>query len=347
MQTTDEIFIRRCFQLATYGGKEVMPNPMVGAIIVKDGKILGEGFHRKYGGSHAEVDAFDSVAETDKSKLKGATMYVSLEPCSHFGKTPPCSLRIIREGISRVVYGCTDPNPLMAGKSLTQMEKAGIKVEGPVLNIEAKQLIVPFRKNLQKRPFIILKLVKSRDNYIGIKDRQVWLSSPATSVLTHKWRSEVHGILVGKSTVLTDNPALTTREYPGENPVRIVLDSRLEIPASAKVLSDNIPTIIFNQFQDGKNGNKSFYKTANLHNDLEKMIHQLFEAGIYSLMVEGGAEILKSFFNRNLWDEARVICTPHLLLEGITAPNIEGRLTDKKNIGPDTVFFIANNRTDD
>jgi diaminohydroxyphosphoribosylaminopyrimidine deaminase / 5-amino-6-(5-phosphoribosylamino)uracil reductase len=339
--------MRRCFQLATFGSKEVMPNPKVGAVIVKDDKILGEGFHSKYGAPHAEVEAFDNVPEKDRSKVKGATMYVSLEPCSHFGKTPPCSLRIIQEGISRMVYGCTDPNPLMAGKSLTQLKKAGIKVEGPVLNDAAKRLIVPFRKNLQKRPFIILKLAKSKDNYIGIKDRQIWLTSPATSVLTHKWRSEVHGIMVGKNTVLTDNPALTTRDYPGENPVRIVLDSRLEIPVSAKVLSDNVPTIIFNQLRDGTDGNKSFYKTADLHDNLENVLQQLFEAGIYSLMVEGGAEILKSFIDRNLWDEARVICTPHLLHEGISAPNIEGRLTDKKNMGPDTVFFIANNRTDD
>lgn len=337
-----EVFMHRCFDLAGMAGKATYPNPNVGAVLVYDSRIIGEGYHTAFGKDHAEIEALQSVAPEDKHLIPLSTLYVSLEPCSHFGKTPPCSLRIVQEGIKKVVIGCKDPNPLVAGRGISILLEHGIEVTGPVLENQAQQLIAPFVSNLNKKPYIILKWAKSKDNYIGQAGRQVWLSNQRTSLVSHKWRSEVHGILVGKNTVLTDNPSLTTRHYPGENPVRILMDSQLSLKGDFHIRNQEAPTWILNEIKDGHEGSIRFIKINNLKNPENTLLESLFENGIYILLVEGGAEILKYFIRNNLWNEARIINTPKLLGEGIPAPNLEGKLYKTQQIEDDIIYYVTN-----
>lgn len=337
-----EIFMQRCFDLAAMAGKDTYPNPNVGAVLVYDSRIIGEGYHTAFGKAHAEIEALQSVAPEDKHLIPLSTLYVSLEPCSHFGKTPPCSMRIVQEGIKKVVIGCKDPNPLVAGNGISTLQKNGVEVVGPVLEIQAQQLIAPFKSNLNKKPYIILKWAKSKDNFIGQSDRQVWLSNQQTSILSHKWRSEVHGILVGKNTVLTDNPSLTTRHYPGDNPVRIILDSHLSVKGNFNILNQEAPTWILNEIKDEAEGNIRYIHINNLKTQDSSMFETLFSNGIYTILVEGGAEILNFFIKNNLWNEARIINTSKMLHEGISAPNLEGKLYKTQQIGDNTIYYVVN-----
>ncbi|MBK9254564.1 MAG: bifunctional diaminohydroxyphosphoribosylaminopyrimidine deaminase/5-amino-6-(5-phosphoribosylamino)uracil reductase RibD [Saprospiraceae bacterium] len=341
--TEHEIFMQRCFDLANLAGNRTRTNPKVGAVIVYEGNIIGEGYHKEYGGPHAEIEALNNVSDRHKSLIPKSTLYINLEPCAHHGKTPPCVFRIKEEGIRKVVISCQDPNPLVAGKGVEILKESGVVIITDVLLNEGLKMIAPFKAHLNSRPYIILKWAKSKDNFIGKSGERVQLSSQATSILTHKWRSECDGILVGKNTVVTDNPELTTRRHPGDNPVRIILDSNPEIiNGHYNVLIDVFKTIIFNEMKEESFHNKEFIKIHDLKNNLKSVVHQLFNRGILNILVEGGSKVLHSFIDENLWDEARIISTPKVLFEGVRAPDVEGKLESEMVIGPDEIVYVRN-----
>jgi diaminohydroxyphosphoribosylaminopyrimidine deaminase / 5-amino-6-(5-phosphoribosylamino)uracil reductase len=312
-------YMQRCFDLARMAGKYVKANPQVGAVIVHDDRIIGEGYHQVYGSAHAEVNAINSVAVHDRHLLTDATIYVSLEPCNHTGKTGPCTQAIIAASIPHVVISCLDPNPQMSGISVSLLMSHGIDVQVGICDKNGNILIRPFVANLESRPYIILKWAQSIDGYIGQQNKKMWLTSEPSSVLTHRWRSEVDGLLVGKNTVLVDDPSLTTRHWVGESPTRILLDTSLEIVSKAAWLSNDLPTIVINQVESRVDGNIQFIKVQNVRN-VKEWLPILFDLGIYRLMVEGGGEVMKSFIDQNLWDEVRILTSPKVLYSGIAAP---------------------------
>lgn len=252
--TIDEKYMRRCIQLARNGICHAAPNPMVGAVIVRDGKIIGEGYHVRCGEGHAEVNAIASVK--DESLLKDATIYVSLEPCSHYGKTPPCADLIIRKGIPRVVVGCVDPFSLVAGRGIQKLRDAGIEVTVGVLEKECRELIRAFVTfNLKKRPYITLKWAQSADGFLDIRREDgnaVRLSTPLSTLAVHKMRAEQKAILVGRRTALLDNPSLTVREWYGQNPLRLVIDRQLTLPSHLHLFDGSTPTLVFTEKEKGR-----------------------------------------------------------------------------------------------
>lgn len=340
----DEKYMQRCIDLAQLGEGNVAPNPMVGAVIVLNDCIIGEGYHQKYGEAHAEVNAVNSVL--DKSVLKDATIYVSLEPCAHFGKTPPCSDLLVQHQFKRVVIGCHDSFSEVSGKGIQKLKDAGIEFEVGVLEEKCRELNKRFFTfHEKKRPYIILKWAQTKDGFIDVKrdDSKVginWISSPETKVLVHKWRSEEQSILVGKNTVLKDNPTLTVREVTGNNPIRIVLDSYLEIKKEAKVLNEDAPTIVFNKLKDEVIGSVRYRKLDNL--EVSTIVEALYELSIQSVFIEGGSKILQSFIDSNIWDEARVILGENLFKEGVKAPTISKLPTTSFHFSSDKVFIYTN-----
>lgn len=337
----DEKYMLRCFDLAAGSLGKNIPNPMVGAVIACKNNIIGEGFHEQFGSLHAEINALNAVKTEHIPLLKDSVMYVSLEPCSHHGKTPPCADAIIRSGIPKVVIGTKDPNPVVSGSGIKKLTDAGIEVFMSVYNREAELLIKPFRAHLQKRPYIVLKTVKSKDHYIGKKGQQIWLSNDKMKVISHIWRSETDAILVGKNTVLTDNPSLTTRYINGKNPVRIVIDQHLECSHDLNVFSNESKVYLING-KLNKTENHITYKSFDFSLPwLKECMEYLFAQKIYSLLVEGGTYTLLEFIKADLWDEARIVETPHLLNDGISAPNITGfQYTDPIQIGDNIVRKI-------
>ena len=316
-----ELYMQKCIDLAVIPGKEVGGNPHVGAVLVYKGRIIGQGYYEKYGGKHAEVNCLDSVADEDRPFISQSSLYVSLEPCCIYGKTPPCTDAIRRAEIKHVVIGAVDPNPEMSGKSIEILRKADIEVLHGILKEKAEDIIRSFKVNiLTDRPYVTLKIAKSRDNYIGQKGKQVWLTNPYTGVLTHKWRSEHDAIMVGSETILVDNPALTTRNYPGEDPIRITVDRRARLSPDYQFFNDDHYMYF---------GNQSDIKNAYTATSVIDILRQLKENNIYRLMVEGGQELIESFIREKCWDEARIISTEHMLGSGIKAPNIIGRLHQK------------------
>jgi len=336
-----EKYMERCFELAALGGKYTKTNPNVGSVIVYEDKIIGEGYHQRFGGPHAEVNALNSVSKADWHKIKDSTWYVSLEPCSHYGKTPPCAHAIISSGCTKVVLGCLDPNPLVSGNGLSYLRGHGAEVVAPFCELPAKQLISQFSKNLIKKPYVILKWAQSEDHFLGKIGQQTWLTNPATNILTHKWRTEVDGILIGKNTAITDNPSLTSRHFHGDHPIRIVLDTHLELSEKLIIYTDAHTTWTITQRPIFIHDKKEQIVVAEA-NDLSRILDLLFTRGIYSLIVEGGAKVLKSFMDQNLWDEARIIKTKAVLKEGIQAPNLNGRLIKRMKIGTDEILTIRN-----
>jgi diaminohydroxyphosphoribosylaminopyrimidine deaminase/5-amino-6-(5-phosphoribosylamino)uracil reductase len=336
------VYMLRCFDLALQSEGKNLANPMVGAVLVYNDKIIGEGYHAFYGGPHAEVIAVNSVAADNQSYIPFSTLYVSLEPCSHYGKTPPCTDLILRSGIKKVVIGTKDPNPLVSGKGVKFLEENGIEVIISELCHKAEELLLPFVAHLEKMPRVILKCVKSKDNYLGQKDKKVWLSNSQTDVVTHIWRSENDAILVGKNTVMADNPSLTTRNVDGKNPVRVLIDPNLECKTNFSIFSGEGTVIIYNKLKSKQVNNLTYvqYDTEDLQ--ISFMLKDLFSKGILFLLVEGGAYTISKFLESGYWHEARVINTPHILSEGIKAPDIEGRLLSKNEIGDNTIFRILN-----
>lgn len=345
-----EIFMRRCMDLALLGAGSVSPNPMVGSVIVADGKIIGEGYHQKYGEAHAEANAIAEVIKNypDAEKLLNkATLYVNLEPCAHFGKRPPCSDLIIRYQIPTVVVGCRDPFALVDGKGIEKLKDTGVKVIENVLNEESLALNRRFITRVQKqRPYIILKWAQTADGFFAPADSsQKWISSLASKKLVHKWRAEEDAVLVGKNTALIDNPQLNVRLWAGgRNPIRIVLDRNLQLPSSLKLFDQSQQTIVFNSLKTELNGKIKFLELENFDLYLPQLIcFQLYLMDVQSLIIEGGAQTLKLFIDAGLWDEARVFISNTYWGEGLKAPNLPGQPISTKLVGDD-IFKTWNNQ---
>ncbi len=341
---TAEIYMQRCLELAKKGLGNTAPNPMVGAVLVYNNKIIGEGFTSKYGGNHAEVNCINSVKPENKKYVSKATLYVSLEPCSHFGKTPPCSNLIVENKIPKVVIGTLDTNKLVSGKGVKHLKENGIEVKIGVLQKEclnSNNRFFTFHNN--KRPYIILKWAKSKDNFIGKLEKDkvepIWISNSYSQQLVHLWRSQEQAILVGTSTVLSDNPSLTTRKVYGKNPIRIVLDKTLKIPRNFKVLDDSTKTIVLTEKAKSNTVN-TFYEIIDFSNLLSEIIRVLHKHEIQSVIIEGGKQTLETFINTDLWDEARVFIGDNKLNNGVKSPILKNNLlTEMKKIEKDILVY--------
>ena len=322
--TNDEKYIKRCIELASNGLCNAAPNPMVGAVIVYKDRIIGEGYHACCGKGHAEVNAIASVRE--RELLKNSTIYVSLEPCSHHGKTPPCADLIIRTGIPRVVVGCIDPFSQVSGRGIQKLRDAGIEVKVGVLEHECRNLIKRFVTfNLQKRPYITLKWAESADGFIDIcrnGGAPVVLSTPITSAYVHKQRAEHKAILVGRRTALLDNPSLTTRNWYGKNPLRLVIDRQLTLPADLKLFDGTTETIVFTEKEKTSRENLTYVQLDFSTDILPQIMKTLYDYKIQSLLVEGGSQLLQSFIDGNLWDEIFVEHSEKVLGNGVKAAKI-------------------------
>lgn len=343
-QLQNEFFMRRCLELASTGAGRVAPNPMVGAVIVCDDRIIGEGFHRYYGQAHAEVNAIAAVSDT--TLLKKSTLYVNLEPCAHMGKTPPCSDLIIEKEIPRVVIGTSDPNLLVAGKGIEKLRNHKVDVTTGILRKECEWLNRRFFTfHTEKRPYIILKWARSADGFIdklrvpGANEGINWISNPLSRTLVHRWRAEEQGILVGTKAVLIDNPQLNLRHWPGNNPLRIVLDRNLKIDPSANVLDNSQQTLVINEQIEKVQGKTRFVKLDFQHDFLKDLLNELYRMEILSVIVEGGARTLQSFISEDLWDEARVITGKIEFGKGLPAPHISGTKTEYELLGDRVTFY--------
>ena len=318
-----EQYMQRCLQLAALGAGLVAPNPMVGAVLVYDNRIIGQGYHEKFGEAHAEVNCINSVAEADKNFIGQSTLYVSLEPCAHFGKTPPCADLIIENEIPNVIIGCSDIFEKVAGKGIEKLKAAGVHVTVDILKTECLELnkrFFIFHK--KKRPYIILKWAQSSDGKIGgTNGERIFISNEFTNRLVHKWRAEEAAILVGTNTALQDDPALTARLWPGNHPVRLVIDTSLKLPLHLKLFDGTVKTILFNFSKQAEEDNLVYYKLKKEENIPKKIATALYSLNILSVIVEGGAKLLQSFIDAGFWDEARVITNSNLIIgEGLDAP---------------------------
>lgn len=339
---TDEFYIKRCIELAKKATGKTYPNPLVGSVIVHNGKIIGEGFHQKAGENHAEINAINSVENPEL--LPESTIYVSLEPCAHFGKTPPCSLKIKEIGFKKVVIGAMDSHDKVNGKGKKILMDAGIETISGILEDECRELNKRFfTYHEKKRPYIILKWAESNDGFIDKDFKPTKISNELASQFVHQIRSEEHAILVGTQTALNDNPSLTTRLIEGRNPVRILIDFELKVPRDFKIYNYEAPTLVFNQEKDSEEENIKFIKISK-ENFLEELMEKLYENQIQSILVEGGSKTLQTFIDANLWDETIIIKNKNLTLEnGTKAPKFEGSLIEEKEFRDNKVLFFKNN----
>lgn len=343
--TSDEKYMLRALQLAKLAGVETKSNPMVGAVIVLGDTIIGEGYHQKYGEAHAEVNAVNAVE--DKSVLKDATIYVTLEPCSHFGKTPPCADLLIRHEFKRVVIAQVDPFSEVSGRGIEKLRNAGIQVDCGILEKEACELNKRFITfHTKKRPYITLKWAQTADGFID-PDRSGthqpginWISQPETQVITHRMRSTEQAILVGWRTVQNDNPSLTTRAFKGPDPLRIVIDPHLQAPKDAAVFNDGLQTWVFNLLEERETNAVRYLKM----NDLspESILERLYRQHINSILIEGGANTLTRFIQSNLWDEALVISGKIEFKTGLRAPVLSKTPVKSVLFGKDTLNYFQN-----
>lgn len=333
----------RCLQLAELGAGWVSPNPRVGCVIVYDGKIIGEGYHQKYGQAHAEVNAINAVA--DATKLAECTLYVSLEPCAHYGKTPPCVDLIIDKKIKKVVIGTTDTHSKVAGKGIEKLRNAGIEV---IVGVEEQACRHANRRffcfHEKKRPYIVLKWAQTADGFIGrgeednLLDKKI--SNPLTDIFVHQWRAEEDAIMVGKNTALLDNPRLTTRLWQGKNPARVLIDAQLEVHKSNHIYNNDAKVFIFNYLSGYKIELEEGIKLDDSNNNLHQLLTHLYENNIQSLMVEGGANTLQRFIDNQLWDEARCITNGKFWKKGVPGPKIEGNNKKEIAIGDNIIKII-------
>lgn len=330
-----EIYMNRCLQLAELGKGFVAPNPMVGCVIVHEGKIIGEGYHQFYGQAHAEVNAIHSVK--DKSLLKNATLYVNLEPCSHWGKTPPCANLIIEKHIPKVVIGSIDSHSKVAGKGIERMKHAGIEVSVGVQEDACKNLNKRFFSfHEQHRPYIILKWAETQDGFIDIAplykslQKGLWITNDLCRKLVHKWRAEEMAIMVGTNTAITDNPSLTTRDWAGNSPIRISIDKELQFPKQLHLLDGTVQSIIFTK-KTTENLQSIEYITQD-EITIDSMILELYKRNIHSVIIEGGTKLLQSFIDQNLWDEARIFIGDKKFVEGVKAPHFEAKVVKSEMI---------------
>lgn len=332
-----EIFMQRCLQLAANGMGHVAPNPVVGAVLVNDGRIIGEGYHKLYGQAHAEVNCIQSVPQDLVPLIPKSTMYVSLEPCSHHGKTPPCADLLISRRIPRVVVGCVDSFSAVAGRGIRMMQDAGIEVITGVLESECRALNKRFFTfHEQQRPYIILKWAQSTDGFIaGENGQPVRISNEYTDRWVHQWRSNEMAIMVGTNTALKDDPSLTTRLWPGKSPIRLVIDRTLRIPQTAKIYNGDAQTIFITEEKTESGIQLDFNKDI-----IPQLLPALHAASIQSVIVEGGAQLLQHFFNSGQWDEARVITGANPLGKGISAPVLKNAsLQDETELYGDRIAY--------
>lgn len=350
MVEVENKYMARCISLARGGAGCVAPNPMVGAVVVHQGKIIGEGYHRKYGEAHAEVNAIASVR--DESLLKEATMYVSLEPCSHYGKTPPCAELIIKKQIPRVVIGCLDPFPEVSGRGVRMLREAGVEVVTGVMEKEAWELNRVFMTFQEKRrPYIYLKWAQSADGFLDRlrtdnSSPAVVLSSPETMRRVHRLRADVAAIMVGTQTALLDNPSLTVRHWAGKSPVRVVLDRTLRIPSHYHLFDGTVKTLVFTTVADAISRENVEYVTIDFSQPvLPQVMHELYIRKLNSLMVEGGATLLGHFLKEGLWDQMLVETAPVSLESGVKAPDLDRVaslvLTDVKKVQDHVISIFS------
>jgi diaminohydroxyphosphoribosylaminopyrimidine deaminase / 5-amino-6-(5-phosphoribosylamino)uracil reductase len=325
----DSLFMKRCLQLAANGKATCSPNPMVGAVMVCRNCIIGEGWHRKSGEPHAEPNAIHSVKNQDL--LKESTLYVSLEPCSHYGKTPPCADLIIEKGIPRVVVGCLDAFPLVSGRGVSKLRAAGIDVtvgveEAACLHLNRHFFV--FQK--QQRPYIILKWAQTSDGFLDIlrkpgdQKESLKISTPFTQILTHKLRSECDVILVGTNTALLDNPSLNVRFWAGKHPVRAVMDREMVLSAGSTLLDGKIPTLVFTDKASKKEGKISWIHIDYKNDPVRQLLQELFRRNLQTLLIEGGTQLHDSFLKAGLWDEIHVETSTQQIRNGVIAPNLSG-----------------------
>lgn len=331
----DELMMKRCIELAENGLGMTYPNPVVGCVIVRNGRIISEGWHQKAGEAHAEVNAVNKIK--DKEILKECEIYVSLEPCSHFGKTPPCSDMIVRYGFKRVIVGISDPNSKVNGQGIERMKNAGIEVKVGVLENECAELnkrFFCFHQN--KRPYIILKWAQTADGFMAAENHvQKWITNQYSKQLVHLWRSQEQSVLVGYNTAKIDNPQLNLRLWSGNQPVRAVIDRDLSLDSKLHLFDGSQQTIIFSDKEDSSRPDVIQLKfDENLE---ESILEELYKSGLQSVIIEGGRITLDGFINKGLWDEARIFSSSESWVSGIKVPWIEGRLIEQKMIGSDSL----------
>lgn len=333
----------RCLQLARLGTGMVAPNPMVGCVIVKGERILGEGYHERFGGPHAEVMALQKVAK--KEDLEGATLYVNLEPCNHHGKTPPCTDAILQSGIKRVVVGMTDPNSLVNGEGIKRLRDSGIEVIAGLLENECRELNVRFiHAHTHHRPYVVLKWAQSSDGFIGKPDQPIRISNETTRFIAHKWRTEEQAILVGARTVLIDNPQLNNRLWKGPAPVRVIIDRSGALAGldHFHVFDGNQRTMVFGPETTATYRNTEWIQLPDTNHTIGIILESLWNKGILSLLVEGGAQTHRLFLESNSWDECRVFLSQKILHSGLSAPPIPTGKTTIEPIDNDNYFRILN-----
>jgi diaminohydroxyphosphoribosylaminopyrimidine deaminase / 5-amino-6-(5-phosphoribosylamino)uracil reductase len=369
--------MHRCLELASQAEGHVAPNPMVGAVLVHEDRIIGEGYHRQYGQAHAEVNCIESVADVDKDLISSSAIYVSLEPCAHFGKTPPCADLIIRHKIPTCIIGCRDPFEEVDGKGIEKLQAAGVNVKLGILERECKELNKRFfTYHIQKRPYVVLKWAQTADGFMAPRLRhparndapegetleypamskngsRLYISNEYSNRLVHKWRSEEGAILVGTNTALLDNPELTTRLWTGPSPVRLVLDMNLRLPSSLKLFNGAARTIVFNLIkQEEKEKENVLYYQLNKHESvIQQMMNALYELKITSVLVEGGSRLLQSFIDENMWDEIRRITNTQMTTviatkqgNGLQAPVMKNaKKVNEINLAGDSIEIFKNN----
>ena len=339
-------FMKRALELASNAEGSTRPNPMVGAVIVHNNSIIGEGYHVKAGEDHAEVIAINSAPP---HLLKDSTIYVSLEPCSHFGRTPPCANMIVEKGIRRVVIGARDTSSKVSGRGIEILRKGGCDVELGILEDKCRDLNRRFFTFHEKgRPYIVLKWAESKDGFL---DRDCerpdlsgpnWITGADEKVLVHKWRTQEHSILVGRKTLIKDNPLLTARLWKGINPLRIVISNLGALPDNLNVLSDNKPLLLFSTEKIKLKGNKECILIRNTERAIEEILSELVKREIQSVLVEGGASVLAQFINKNLWDEARIFKGRDEFGSGIKVPDIQGQKTGEHLFKTSRLIYLKN-----
>jgi diaminohydroxyphosphoribosylaminopyrimidine deaminase / 5-amino-6-(5-phosphoribosylamino)uracil reductase len=345
-----QTYMHRCLQLARAGAGYVAPNPMVGAVLVHNDRIIGEGYHQAYGGPHAEVHCVNSVQEADRHLISQSVLYVSLEPCAHFGKTPPCANLIIAQKIPQVVVASRDPFKQVDGKGIEKLQAAGVQITVGVLEQEAKELNKRFMGfHTHHRPYIILKWAQTANGKMAAEppaDRLL-ISNAFTNRLVHKWRSEEAAILVGTNTALLDDPALTTRLWKGPDPVRLVIDKHLRLPSSLQLFNRQVKTIVFNTVKHSEENNLLYYQVTENVELVHQVVHALYQLKIQSVLVEGGAQLLQSFIDAGWWDEMRVITNNQKVAPGaLPAPQIQTGLWQRQEtLFSDTINYFVNPQT--
>lgn len=343
--TEEEKYMFRCLELAENGLGKVAPNPLVGAVLVHGGKITGEGYHQQFGGPHAEVNALQHALENHaESTLSESTLYVNLEPCSHHGKTPPCSDLIIHHKIKKVVIAMKDPFSLVNGEGIRKLTAAGIEVATGICEKESAELNRRFLLfHTEHRPYVILKYARSQDGFIapnnpGQDNR--WITNAFSKKLVHKWRSEEMAIMVGTKTALLDNPELTVREWPGKDPVRIVIDRTLKLPGHLNLLNGKVKTLIINEKKNDVQGFTEWHQLNFQQPVIPQLMHLLFEKSIQSVIIEGGLQLLQKFIDTGTWDEARIFTGNKWLGSGVRSPEIEGKIFARSGILDDRLCIL-------